>query len=73
MAEESDLYVRYLKLAHDYFQKGYINKDAATTQLSSGDAYKGGNIFSTIEPLKPGKTKRLPMLPALAASWLKFT
>jgi putative aldouronate transport system substrate-binding protein len=55
MAEESDLYVRYLKLAHDYFQKGYINKDTATTQLSSGDAYKGGNIFSTIEPLKPGK------------------
>ncbi|QHT59074.1 ABC transporter substrate-binding protein [Paenibacillus lycopersici] len=55
MIEDFDIYKRYLKLAHDYFQKGYINKDAATTQLSSGDAYKGGNVFSTIEPLKPGK------------------
>ncbi|WP_274648673.1 ABC transporter substrate-binding protein [Paenibacillus humicola] len=59
LAEETDIYKRYLKLARDFFLKGYINKDAATTQLSSGDAYKGGNVFSTIEPLKPGKAAEI--------------
>ncbi|TCM97847.1 carbohydrate ABC transporter substrate-binding protein (CUT1 family) [Paenibacillus sp. BK033] len=59
MMEDFDIYKRYLKLARDFFQKGYINKDAATTQLSSGDAYKGGNVFSTIEPLKPGKAAEI--------------
>jgi len=55
LAQDFDIYKRMVKMTRDYYLKGYINKDAATTQLSSGDAYKAGNVFSTIEPLKPGK------------------
>jgi putative aldouronate transport system substrate-binding protein len=59
MVEEYDIYKRYLKVARDFYVKGYINSDAATTQLSSSDAYKAGNIFSTVEPLKPGKAEEI--------------
>ncbi|WP_274649157.1 ABC transporter substrate-binding protein [Paenibacillus humicola] len=59
MAEDLDIYKRYIKIARDFFLKGYINKDAATTQLSSQDAYKAGNVFSTIEPMKPGKADEI--------------
>nr|WP_263866934.1 ABC transporter substrate-binding protein [Paenibacillus rhizovicinus] len=58
-AESFDVYKRYLKVARDYYVKGYINKDAATTQLSGGDAYKAGNVFSEIVPLKPGKAAEM--------------
>ncbi len=53
--EEMDRYKEYLAVARDWFTKGYINKDAATTQLSTADGWKAGNVFMTIEPLKPGK------------------
>ncbi len=59
LVEELDIYKRYLHVARDFFQKGYINKDAATTQLSSQDAYKAGNVFSTVEPMKPGKADEI--------------
>lgn len=59
LAEETDIYKRYLRIARDYFTKGYINKDAATTQLSTQDAYKAGNVFSTIDPMKPGKAEEI--------------
>lgn len=59
MLEEMDIYKRYLGVARDFYKKGYINGDAATTQLSSQDAYKAGNIFSTVEPLKPGKADEI--------------
>jgi len=59
LAEETDIYKRYLKLARDFYLKGYINQDAATTQLASGDAYKAGNVFSSAEPLKPGKAAEI--------------
>ncbi|CAM4064363.1 ABC transporter substrate-binding protein [Paenibacillus alkaliterrae] len=52
---EMKRYIDYLKIARDYFLKGYINSDAATTQLSGADAWKAGNVFSQVEPLKPGK------------------
>ncbi len=55
LAQEFDVYKRLVNITRDYYKKGYINGDAATTQLASGDAYKAGNVFSTIEPLKPGK------------------
>jgi len=35
--EELDRYKEYLALAREWYQKGYINKDAATTQQSSND------------------------------------
>lgn len=53
--EQIDRYKEYLNLTRDFFKKGYINEDAATTQVSSGDAWKAGTVFSTIEPMKPGK------------------
>lgn len=53
--EQMDRYKEYLNLTRDFFKKGYINADAATTQVSSGDAWKAGTVFSTIEPMKPGK------------------
>ncbi|WP_028612223.1 ABC transporter substrate-binding protein [Paenibacillus harenae] len=53
--EQLDRYKEYLNLTRDFFKKGYINADAATTQVSSGDAWKAGSVFSTIEPMKPGK------------------
>jgi len=59
LAEETEVYVNSLKTARDYFQKGYINKDAATTQLSNQDALKSGKVFSVVESLKPGKAQEL--------------
>jgi putative aldouronate transport system substrate-binding protein len=59
MVEEMEVYKRYLHVARDFYKKGYINGDAATTQLSSQDAYKAGNVFSTAEPLKPGKADEI--------------
>ncbi|OBZ16096.1 ABC transporter substrate-binding protein [Bacillus sp. FJAT-26390] len=53
--EKIDRYKEYLNLTRDYFKKGYINADAATTQVASADAWKAGTVFSTIEPMKPGK------------------
>ncbi len=55
LIEESEIYSRYLKVARDFYTKGYINGDAATTQLSSQDAHKAGKIFASLEALKPGK------------------
>ncbi|WP_169091211.1 ABC transporter substrate-binding protein [Paenibacillus sp. PL91] len=53
--EKIDRYKEYLNLTRDYFKKGYINADAATTQVASADAWKAGTVFSTVEPMKPGK------------------
>jgi len=53
--EQLDRYKEYLKIARDFYTKGYINADAATTQVAPQDAWSAGNIFSTIEPMKPGK------------------
>ncbi|MBB6733649.1 ABC transporter substrate-binding protein [Cohnella zeiphila] len=59
LAQDFDVYKRMVNITRDYYQKGYINKDAATTQLSEGDAFKAGNVFSAIQPLKPGKDAEL--------------
>ncbi|MBW5445752.1 extracellular solute-binding protein [Cohnella sp. CFH 77786] len=48
-------YKETLNITRDFFKKGYINKDAATTQLGAGDALKKGNVFMIPCPLKPGK------------------
>lgn len=53
--EQIDRYKELVQLTRDYFKKGYINADAATTQVSSSDAWKAGTVFSTVEPMKPGK------------------
>ncbi|SFA77438.1 carbohydrate ABC transporter substrate-binding protein, CUT1 family (TC 3.A.1.1.-) [Cohnella sp. OV330] len=48
-------YKETLEITRDFFKKGYINKDAATTQLSGNDAMKKGNVFMMTSALKPGK------------------
>jgi putative aldouronate transport system substrate-binding protein len=55
LVQEMDLYKRYLAVARDFYTKGYINQDAATTQLAAADAFKAGTAFSSTESLKPGK------------------
>ncbi len=49
------VYKETLNITRDFFKKGYINRDAATAQLSSQDAMKAGNVFMGVFPLKPGK------------------
>ncbi|WEK53598.1 MAG: ABC transporter substrate-binding protein [Candidatus Cohnella colombiensis] len=49
------VYKETLNITRDFFQKGFINKDAATAQLSPQDAMKAGNVFMGVFPLKPGK------------------
>ncbi|WP_168121124.1 ABC transporter substrate-binding protein [Paenibacillus sp. HB172176] len=53
--EDTERYMEFLKLARDFYKKGYINADAATTQVASADAWTAGKVFSTVEPMKPGK------------------
>lgn len=54
---EIDRYREIIDITRDYFLKGYINQDAATTQTSTTDALKSGQYFSIPVSLKPGKDK----------------
>ncbi|NQX63312.1 ABC transporter substrate-binding protein [Paenibacillus qinlingensis] len=44
-----------IDLTHDWFLKGYINKDAPTTKNAPETQVKAGNVFAIVTPLKPGK------------------
>ncbi|MCD1259954.1 ABC transporter substrate-binding protein [Paenibacillus athensensis] len=59
-------YMETLKQTRDFMQKGYINKDAATTALSVQDAMKSGNVFAVPSSLKPGKDAELAASVGLA-------
>ncbi|MCC3372160.1 ABC transporter substrate-binding protein [Cohnella sp. REN36] len=59
-------YKETLNITRDFFKKGYINKDAATTQLGVNDALKKGNVFMVPSPLKPGKDAELANATGLA-------
>ncbi|WNS45240.1 ABC transporter substrate-binding protein [Paenibacillus sp. MMS20-IR301] len=72
-AEDFPQYLNALKVTRDYFLKGYVNKDAATSQTSSLDAYKTGNVFSTVEPLKPGKAEEIASATALDGKLAQIT
>lgn len=72
-AEEYPQYLNALKVTRDFFQKGYLNKDAATSQTSSLDAYKTGNVFSTVEPLKPGKAEEIASATGLDGKLAQIT
>ncbi|EFM11805.1 extracellular solute-binding protein family 1 [Paenibacillus curdlanolyticus YK9] len=56
---DTQRYVDTLKLTRDFFVKGYINSDAATTTTMNKDALKAGNVFAMTAALKPGKAKEL--------------
>lgn len=49
------VYKETLAITRDFFQKGYINQDAATSQVQPQDALKAGNTFMGVFSLKPGK------------------
>jgi putative aldouronate transport system substrate-binding protein len=57
--EEMDRYKDYLAIAREWHQKGYINKDAATTLQSSSDIWQARGTFLTVEPMKPGKAEEI--------------
>lgn len=57
--EESARYLETVKTTRDFFNKGYINADSATSKVSSADAWKAGLVFSSIESLKPGKAEEV--------------
>jgi len=52
---EHPRYLETLRVTREMYQKGLINKDAATSQLSPQDALRKGNVFMIVSPLKPGK------------------
>lgn len=55
---ETDIYKRVYKLAHSWYQKGYINKDVATLQDGT-PIKKAQKVFAWTEQLKPGKADEL--------------
>ncbi|SFS51342.1 ABC transporter substrate-binding protein [Paenibacillus sp. BC26] len=59
-------YMDQLSLTRSFYKKGYINKDAATTQLSGQDALKKGNVFMIVASLKPGKDAEMAIAANLA-------
>ncbi|WP_036719665.1 ABC transporter substrate-binding protein [Paenibacillus harenae] len=56
---EVERYVETLRITRQYYKKGYINRDAATTQTMNNDALKSGDVFSVTAALKPGKDAEL--------------
>ncbi|OMF38888.1 ABC transporter substrate-binding protein [Paenibacillus sp. FSL H8-0548] len=58
-AYEVERYVNTLRITRQFFQKGYINKDAATNQTMNNDAISSGDVFSITSALKPGKNEEL--------------
>jgi len=52
-----DRYLEIINLTRDFFKKGYINQDAATTQTFGTEALKSGQYFAIPSSLKPGKDK----------------
>ncbi len=56
---EFDRYKENLQIARELYVDGLINQDATTTTLSTQDAMKAGNVFMTVQPLKPGKAEEM--------------
>jgi len=56
--EDPEFY-NLLKLTREWYEKGYINKDAATSKANAGELAKAGKIGMWEESLKPGKDKEL--------------
>lgn len=62
---ETPRYLEHLRIAHDFFKKGYVNQDAATTQTFTTDALRSGQYFAILASLKPGKDKETELAAGL--------
>lgn len=51
---ETETYKQAVKRLADWFDKGYIYKDAATDTQGSATMMKGGNTFGFLSAIKPG-------------------
>lgn len=51
---ETDLYKQRVHMVHDWYQKGYIKLDAATSNDTSQGLVQAGSLFSYFSPIKPG-------------------
>lgn len=51
---ESDWYTTRVELVSDWYQRGFVLMDAATTTQHQRDLFANGQIFSYISPIKPG-------------------
>ncbi len=51
---ETDTYVHYAKLVHEFYEKGYIDKDMPTNTDSVPSIMKTGNAFCYPASYKPG-------------------
>lgn len=56
---ETEEYADLLHLMRDWFQKGYINKDAATTQVNEYELVKAGKAFSYMTAVEPGSAEAI--------------
>lgn len=54
---EADSVIYRIKLYNEWFKKGYINKDAATTKTSTEDALKAGKTWMKFGSDKPDSDK----------------
>ncbi|MBC8080667.1 MAG: ABC transporter substrate-binding protein [Gorillibacterium sp.] len=52
-------FLNMLNLTRNWYLKGYINRDAATTHSTTVDHLRAKTIFAYAESLKPGKDKEL--------------
>jgi len=58
---EVDRYLESLRISRHFYLKGFINKDAATSQMMVNDALKTNEVFSVVSSLKPGKAQEIAM------------
>lgn len=61
-----------LKLAHKWYEAGYINKDATTLTDFAG-TYRSGKVFAFPETLKPGKDTEVSQASGLPWVQVEFT
>lgn len=50
---EYDSFVKQCELLYSWFQKGYINSDAATSQMTWDEAWKAGKALMSVATLNP--------------------
>lgn len=62
---ETPQYLELMAITHDFYKKGYINPDGATTKTFTTDALKSGQYFAIVASLKPGKDKETELAAGL--------